>query len=295
MPLESASFINGLDANNPAGGDSLSQADDHLRLIKATIKATFPNVTGAVTPTQAQFNQLASGTVATLDGTQTLTNKSLTSPTLTGTVTFPGGSFSGVSATFGAITTSGVANINNTLNVAGGANVTNGITATAAGFQPLLLNRTGGASVLLQAFQNDGVTRGWLGANSTYPFFASLAGGGSCIYADTAGNFTAVGNVTAYSDARLKSDVVTFNDALGVISELRGVRYVRNDTGMPRVGLIAQEVREVLPEVVLGSEEELGMYLSVSYGDIVGVLVEAVKELKERVEALEEEARPSCL
>jgi hypothetical protein len=61
MPLESASFINGLDANNPVGGDSLSQADDHLRLIKAAIKATFPNITGAVTATQAQLNTPALG------------------------------------------------------------------------------------------------------------------------------------------------------------------------------------------------------------------------------------------
>lgn len=56
MPLESASFINGLDANNPAAGDSLSQGDDHIRLIKSVLKATFPNVTGAVTATQAFLN-----------------------------------------------------------------------------------------------------------------------------------------------------------------------------------------------------------------------------------------------
>jgi hypothetical protein len=56
MPLETATFINGLDATNPAAGDSVGQADDHLRLIKATLKATFPNVTGAVTVGQADLN-----------------------------------------------------------------------------------------------------------------------------------------------------------------------------------------------------------------------------------------------
>jgi microcystin-dependent protein len=58
MPLESASFINGLDPANPAAGDTLGQADDHIRLIKNTVKATFPNITGAVTLTQADLNGL---------------------------------------------------------------------------------------------------------------------------------------------------------------------------------------------------------------------------------------------
>jgi len=59
MPLESASFINGLDVANPTATDPTSQGDDHLRLLKTTIKATFPNITGAVTATQAELNQAA--------------------------------------------------------------------------------------------------------------------------------------------------------------------------------------------------------------------------------------------
>lgn len=58
MPLENAAFINGLDATNPAAGDALGQADDHLRLIKAAVKATFPNVTAAVTLTHNEINGL---------------------------------------------------------------------------------------------------------------------------------------------------------------------------------------------------------------------------------------------
>ena len=56
MPLETTTFINGLDANNPAAGDTVGQADDHIRLIKASVKATFPNITGAVTPTHTVIN-----------------------------------------------------------------------------------------------------------------------------------------------------------------------------------------------------------------------------------------------
>lgn len=58
MGLESATFIDGLVASNPVGGtDTKAQGDDHIRMIKAVLKATFPNVAGAVTPTQTQLNQ----------------------------------------------------------------------------------------------------------------------------------------------------------------------------------------------------------------------------------------------
>lgn len=56
MSLESATYINSLVETNPLGSDPLSDADGHLRLIKATLKATFPNITGPVTATQASLN-----------------------------------------------------------------------------------------------------------------------------------------------------------------------------------------------------------------------------------------------
>jgi hypothetical protein len=58
MALETGSFISDLNSSNPQSTDSVSQADDHIRLLKATIKATFPNVTGAVSVTQAQINDV---------------------------------------------------------------------------------------------------------------------------------------------------------------------------------------------------------------------------------------------
>ena len=75
MALETASFIDGLNSSNPAATDALAQADDHLRLIKAAIKATFPNITGAVTLTQAQINALAD-TVPAPAGTKMLFKQS---------------------------------------------------------------------------------------------------------------------------------------------------------------------------------------------------------------------------
>lgn len=56
MALEAATYIHQLDASNPPGTDQIRQADDHLRLIKAAIKATFPNITGPVTASQTTLN-----------------------------------------------------------------------------------------------------------------------------------------------------------------------------------------------------------------------------------------------
>ena len=56
MALESATYISDLVSTNPTGADSRATADDHLRLIKSAIKTTFPNVSGAVTPTHTELN-----------------------------------------------------------------------------------------------------------------------------------------------------------------------------------------------------------------------------------------------
>lgn len=58
MALESATYISDLVITNPTGADSKSTSDDHHRLIKSTLKATFPNVTGAVTATHSQLNDV---------------------------------------------------------------------------------------------------------------------------------------------------------------------------------------------------------------------------------------------
>ena len=74
MPLESATFINNLVASNPASTDTVSQADDHIRLIKQVLKTTFPNLNAPVTATPAQLNSsvptgfigMWSGSIATV-------------------------------------------------------------------------------------------------------------------------------------------------------------------------------------------------------------------------------------
>ena len=96
----------------------------------------------------------------------------------------------------------------------------------------------------------------------------------------SSGNFTATGNITAYSDAALKSDITTIDNALEKVSNMRGVFF--NKDGERGTGVVAQEVQKVIPEAVF----EGGEYLSVAYGNLVGVLVEAIKDLKTQVEEL---------
>jgi len=103
---------------------------------------------------------------------------------------------------------------------------------------------------------------------------------------DTSGNFTARGNVTAYSDERLKKDVVELKDALDKILKLRGVSYTRIDTEEQGIGFIAQELQQHVPEVV---RKGLEGYYTVSYGNIVALLTEAVKEQQKQIESLRNE------
>ena len=112
---------------------------------------------------------------------------------------------------------------------------------------------------------------------------------------DMSGNYTAVGNVTAYSDIRLKDNIEVIPDAVSKVQQLRGVTFDRNDfvpdaeTGvMPetrQAGVIAQEVQKVLPEVVTETDDGT---LTVAYGNMVGLLIEAIKELKAEIDELKE-------
>jgi len=93
------------------------------------------------------------------------------------------------------------------------------------------------------------------------------------------GNITISGTVTQGSDIRLKSDIKTIDGSK--VFDMRGVSFTK--AGEKGAGVIAQELQEVAPELV--KENEDGM-LSVAYGDIVGYLIEAVKDLKAEIEQL---------
>lgn len=90
------------------------------------------------------------------------------------------------------------------------------------------------------------------------------------------------------SDERWKTDIQTIEFGLEKVRRMRGVEYDRIDNGKHYVGVIAQEIEEVVPEVVHTDEDG---YKYVSYGNLVGVLIEAVKELSAKVETLENQIK----
>lgn len=113
-------------------------------------------------------------------------------------------------------------------------------------------------------------------------------------YIDTDGNFVATGDVVAYSDARLKSNIETLEDR----GFLRPVEFDKD--GKHNIGFIAQEVQKVYPELVNGNEGEEG-YLSLNYGAVTAALEtqiirqqEEIDNLKKEVEELKELVKQLC-
>ena len=99
-----------------------------------------------------------------------------------------------------------------------------------------------------------------------------------------AGSLVSTGDVTAFSDERLKKDVSTIENALDKTKQLRGVSFTKKADDSKSIGVIAQELEKVLPELVKTGED--GMK-SVNYAQITGLLIEAVKELSAKVDELE--------
>lgn len=96
------------------------------------------------------------------------------------------------------------------------------------------------------------------------------------------GTFTSPGDVAAFSDERLKTNINTIKNPLDKVLALRGVSFEKD--GKSSIGVIAQEIEKVIPEVVHDGE-----YKSVAYGNLVGLLIEAIKELKEEIESLKKD------
>jgi hypothetical protein len=102
---------------------------------------------------------------------------------------------------------------------------------------------------------------------------------------NVAGSIIAAGNVTAYSDIRIKANVETIPSALDKLDQIRGVTYTRTDLDDKEqryAGVIAQEIEKVLPEAV----RDLGNIKAVDYNATIGLLIQAVKELRDEVEAM---------
>ena len=92
------------------------------------------------------------------------------------------------------------------------------------------------------------------------------------------------GNITAYSDLKLKTEIHTIKNPLDMVTKLRGVNYKWLNNGQPDIGVIAQEVEEVIPEIVKETDDGIK---TVDYGRMVCVLIESIKELNAKVKILE--------
>ena len=113
--------------------------------------------------------------------------------------------------------------------------------------------------------------------------------GGSGITACTfdmsaAGKATFNDDVVAFSDERLKSNIETIPNALDKVLGMRGVNFEKN--GHKSMGVIAQEVQKIIPEVVSTEMKDGEEYLGVAYPNMVGVLIEAIKDLQNQVNEL---------
>jgi hypothetical protein len=88
-------------------------------------------------------------------------------------------------------------------------------------------------------------------------------------------------DITAFSDKRFKSNIERIENALDKVCQMGG--YTFDHRGERKTGVLAQEVKEVLPEAVYGSEETT---YSVAYGNLAGILIEAIKELRNEIQQL---------
>lgn len=267
----------------------------------------------ALTTSQTAVGPMVFGQTFRVNGAVTFDSTALVTgnTTLSGTLTTTGAaSFASTMAITGATTISGAATLNSTLAVTGAAtfsstgSFTGAVTvatptvsghATTKSYvdtaDALKLNLTGGTLTGNLSIINSttemtltlGSSAGYYFGNASTAGWRNSAGSARVSWSISTGDFTAAGNVTAYSDAKLKKDIEPIDGALGLVGLLRGVRYTRIDTEEKGIGVIAQELQKVFPELV----KENDGTLSVAYANLTGVLIEAIKELTERVKVLE--------
>jgi hypothetical protein len=142
---------------------------------------------------------------------------------------------------------------------------------------------TGSLSGYTEFMSWAGTRQGYIGQSATN----STADTGTLNYVagnhSFTGSIVASGNITAYSDMRLKSNIATITSSLDKVSKLRGVSF--DMYGKRNIGVIAQEVENIIPEVIFTDNNSLN-YKSVAYGNLIGLLIEAIKELKAQVDVL---------
>ena len=250
MALESATYINGLVTTNPTSTDALAQADDHLRLIKTTLKATFPNITGAVTATHTQLNTDPNSLLDSNGATRVAASTSGAS--VTGNLAISGNIvLSGSGLTLGTHTAG---------NYVAGITAGTGVTVANSGSE---------------------------GATPTVSIGQAVATSDTVTFAEvrSTGNVTAY-----YSDMRLKTDIQPIDGALSKVMTLNGFYFrpnqIAQDFGYEdkvEVGVSAQDVQAIMPEIIAEAPID-PEYMTVHYEKLAPLLIEAIKDLKKELD-----------
>jgi hypothetical protein len=118
--------------------------------------------------------------------------------------------------------------------------------------------------------------------NTTFPGSIGIGNTSPSYKLHVTGDIYATSNITAYSDARAKENIITIEDALNKVINLRGVYYNKINESEKNIGVIAQEVLKVVPELV-SYAKDIDEY-SVKYQNITALLIEAIKELKKQLD-----------
>jgi acyl-[acyl carrier protein]--UDP-N-acetylglucosamine O-acyltransferase len=153
--------------------------------------------------------------------------------------------------------------------------------------------RSIGASFLTVETANVSVTSNSVGIGTTNPVYSlQVVGGGTSLGGDVlVGNNINISGVCtatdfdALSDINYKTNIQTVSNALSKVDQLRGVAFDWKESGEPSYGVVAQELEMVLPELVKGSDPK-----TVNYNGIIGVLIEAIKELRIEIEQLKHDS-----
>jgi hypothetical protein len=157
-----------------------------------------------------------------------------------------------------------------------GANTAHyGLSCGSSTSVPLVLSGYHGVAIATNGLERARIlnSNGYFGILNTAPSYAL----------DVTGTIRATGNVIAFSDARAKENIKTIDSALEKVNKLRGVEFNKIGEEKTCIGVIAQEVEEVLPEVV--ETDDNGMK-AVAYGNMVGLLIEAMKEQQKQIDEL---------
>jgi hypothetical protein len=254
--LQTARTINGVSFNGSAnisfGTDSVTEGTTNLYFSNARARA-------AISATGSLAYNSTTGVISFTDAVTSVAGK-------TGAVTLAIADTTGLQAAIDGKApltgtgTSGTWPISISGNAATATSATSATSATAAAYA----TNSGTAS-----------TANALNTGNSYTMAGLTVNGG----------ITATGDITAFSDSRTKMNIETITEALYKVKSLRGVSYISKFNMEERIGVVAQEVERVVPEVVHTHTNGLK---SVAYQNLVGLLIEAIKALELRVAELED-------